>query len=106
MIENPSELHSKSSKNIAIEEQSVDLLLYNFLQELIYYKDAEALLLRLAHCRIEAESEAAILHALATGEQIDLNRHHLGTDVKAVTFHRFSLSKEGELWRTTVVLDV
>ena len=106
MIENPTALHSSSRKSIAIEDQSVDLLLVNFLQELIYYKDAEALLLRLEHCRIEDGTKAVKLEALAAGEQIDAKRHRLGTDVKAVTFHRFSLWQEGELWRTTVVLDV
>ena len=106
MIENPSALHSNSRKSISIEDRSVDLLLVNFLQELIYYKDAEALLLRLEHCRIEGGTEAAKLEAVASGEQIDVKRHRLGTDVKAVTFHRFSLKQEGELWRTTVVLDV
>jgi SHS2 domain-containing protein len=106
MIENPTALHSNSRKSIAIEDQSVDLLLYNFLQELIYYKDAEALLLRLEHCRIDGGTTPVKLEALAAGEQIDAKRHRLGTDVKAVTFHRFSLKQEGELWRTTVVLDV
>jgi SHS2 domain-containing protein len=106
MIENPSALGSKSRRSIAIENQSVDLLLYNFLQELIYYKDAEALLLRLEHCRIDAGTSPAKLEALAAGEPIDSKRHHLGVDVKAVTFYRFCLKHEGELWRTTVVLDV
>ena len=106
MIENPSALSGESRKSIAIEDQSIDLLLHNFLQELIYYKDAETLLLRLEHCRIDAGTAATKLEALATGEQIDVERHRLGTDVKAVTFHKFSLSKDGEIWRTTVVLDV
>lgn len=106
MIENPFVIDSKSRKSIAIEDQSIDLLLYNFLQELIYYKDAEALLLRLEYCRIDAGTPPAKLEALAAGEPIDSKRHHLGVDVKAITFYRFSLKKEGELWRTTVVLDV
>jgi len=106
MIENPSALHGKSRKSIAIEEQSVELLLYNFLQELIYYKDAESLLLRLEQCRIDTGKTPAKLEALAAGEPVDSKRHHLGVDVKAVTFYRFCLKNEGELWRATVVLDV
>ena len=106
MIENPTALHSNSRKRISIQDRRVDLLLVNFLQELIYFKDAEALLLRLEHCRIEAGTTPAKLEAVAAGERIDAARHRLGTDVKAVTFHRFSLKQEGELWRTTVVLDV
>ena len=106
MIEEAAALANHTCRQITVEEPKLDLLLYSFLQELIYYKDAETLLLRLEHCRIEAGTAATKLEALATGEQIDVERHRLGTDVKAVTFHKFSLSKDGEIWRTTVVLDV
>jgi SHS2 domain-containing protein len=106
MIEDPSAIQVKLRKDIALEDQSLDLLLCNFLQELIYYKDAEGLLLRLESCRIDAEEEPIRLQAVSVGEPIDPQRHRMGTDVKAVTFHRFSLSKDTDFWRCTVVLDV
>ncbi|MDD5233464.1 MAG: archease [Syntrophales bacterium] len=33
-------------------------------------------------------------------------RHHPLVDVKAVTFHRFSLKETGEGWRAFVILDI
>jgi len=109
MIENPTSLARSESRSIALEEPSLDLLLHNFLQELIYYKDAEGLLLRIENCRIqwvEGGSKSAKLEARAGGQTIDPKVHRLGTDVKAVTFYHFDLARERQGWRATVVLDV
>lgn len=109
MIENPSALADVESRAIALEEQSLDLLLYSFLQELIYYKDAEGLLLRIDDCRVQFREQAAgpaRLQARVSGQTVDSEAHRLGTDVKAVTFYNFSLHRDSLGWRATVVLDV
>ena len=109
MIENPTDIAGAESRSIALEEPSLDLLLHNFLQELIFYKDAEGLLLRIEECRIhwcEAGGEPAKLRARAVGQTIDPKIHRLGTDVKAVTFYNFSLVRDDRGWKATVVLDV
>jgi len=109
MIENPASLARVESRRIALEETSLDLLLHNFLQELIYYKDAEGLLLTIEDCRIqwrEGRSKSVNLEARASGVTIDPKIHRLGTDVKAVTFYHFDLVRENRGWRATVVLDV
>jgi SHS2 domain-containing protein len=109
MVENPAALTGIDSRTIALEEQSLDLLLHNFLQELIFYKDAEGLLLRMEHCRIhwdESRSQSAKLEARACGQTVDPKVHRLGTDVKAVTFYNFNLVRDKRGWRATVVLDV
>lgn len=109
MIRNPAALTAVESRNIVLEEASLDLLLHNFLQELIFYKDAEGLLLRIEDCRIqweEGRSKSAKLEARAVGQSIDTKIHRLGTDVKAVTFYHFNLAREKRKWKATVVLDV
>jgi SHS2 domain-containing protein len=109
MIENPNVLTGIESRTIALEEPSLDLLLHNFLQELIFYKDAEDLLLRIDDCRIqweEGSSKSPTLEARASGQIIDPRVHRLGTDVKAVTFYNFSLARDKRGWKATVVLDV
>jgi len=109
MIRNPAALAAVQKRSIALEETSLDLLLHNFLQELIFYKDAEGLLLRIEDCRIQWEpqsSKPAKLEALAGGQPVDANIHRLDADVKAVTFYRFNLARENRVWRATVILDV
>jgi SHS2 domain-containing protein len=112
MLEDPAALAARGStesRNITVEESSLELLLHSFLQEAIYYKDAEGLLLRIESCRVVEGKEAgepARLEARAVGEPIDPQHQRLGTDVKAVTFFRFSLTRDSCGWRATVVLDV
>ena len=52
MIENIEEIQPKETRNFHIENDELDLLLFNFLQELVYYKDSELLLLRTQEIKI------------------------------------------------------
>ena len=109
MIENPADLTGIDSRTIALEQSSLDLLLHDFLEELIFYKDAEALLLKIEECQIHWEGggrKTAKIEARAAGQHIDPKVHQLGTDVKAVTFYNFSLARDNRGWKATVVLDV
>jgi SHS2 domain-containing protein len=109
MIENPDSLSRDESRTISLEEPSLDLLLRDFLQELIFYKDADGVLLRIEECRVRWSAEGeepARLAARAWGQEVNHRKHILGTDVKAVTFFRFDLTRERRGWRATVVLDV
>ena len=85
---------------------SLDLLLFELLQELVYHKDADQLLLRVRDLRIEETGSGYRLHADAIGETIDRARHPLLADVKAVTLHRLAVERSASGWRAVVVLDV
>jgi SHS2 domain-containing protein len=43
---------------------------------------------------------------MAGGEPINLERHRLRVDVKAVTLHRFRLEKTAEGWEAFAILDI
>lgn len=91
---------------IRLEHQELDLLLWSFMQELIYYKDARRLLLHADRVRIEEREGDFRLEATVSGEQIHSGRHRLLVDVKAVTLHRFQVAFRDNLWRAVVELDV
>ena len=90
----------------SLAAESLDLLLFELLQELVYRKDAERLLLRVRDLRIEESGSGYRLHAEAHGETIDPGRHPLLADVKAVTLHRLVVERTPDGWRAVVVLDV
>lgn len=92
--------------SINIENPALDLLLFDFLNELVFYKDARRLLLRVDPLTIVPRGDGIALHALAWGEEIDFSRHDLSADVKAVTMHRFKVEETAEGWRASVVLDI
>lgn len=90
----------------SLAADSLDLLLFELLQELVYHKDADRLLLRVRELRIEETGTGYRLHGEASGETIDPGKHALLADVKAVTLHRLSVEKTPSGWRAVVVLDV
>jgi SHS2 domain-containing protein len=94
-------------KNFEFEVKAKDLekLLYDFLEEIVYLKDAEAVIFK--ECKINVfENNGFEAKVLLKGEEIDIKKHKLKVDVKAVTLHKFSLKKEGEGYIARVILDV
>lgn len=102
----PEQVAREQELTIRFEHQELDLLLWSFLQELIFYKDARRLLLHADRVRIEEWEEGFRLEAALSGEQIDAGRHRLLVDVKAVTLHRFQVMFVDNIWKAVVVLDV
>jgi len=80
--------------------------LFQLLQELIFFKDAEKLLLRVKEIRIRRLEDRFTLEAKARGEELDPSRHDLVVDVKAVTLHRFQVEQTAQGWKATVILDI
>lgn len=87
MIDNLAAIEPRETRSFSLENDDLDLLLFNFLQELIYYKDSELLLLRAQQIQIEEKDNLYHLSAITTGEKLDPNRHEQRVDVKAVTLH-------------------
>jgi SHS2 domain-containing protein len=102
MIDNLDAIEPRETRHIQLSNDKLDMLLFDFLQELIYFKDAEQLLLRVRDTRIEKH----FLTAEAAGERLDAARHHQRADVKAVTLHGFSVEKQDDRWKATVLLDI
>jgi SHS2 domain-containing protein len=84
----------------------IDMLLFELLQELIYHKDADRLLLRPRDLGIRRSDAGFELTAELQGERIDPAKHELLVDVKAVTLHRFLVERTADGWRAFVILDV
>ena len=100
-------VRKRETRNFDLTSQALDLLLFNFLQEIIYYKDVDQLLLSRFILSIQSKNDN--MHRLTgqgQGEKIDPTRHPLLVDVKAVTLHKFEVVREQKGWRATVVLDI
>jgi len=106
MIENLDAIEPRETRHIELSNDKVDMLLFDFLQEFIYFKDAERLLLRVRNVRIDEKDKKYFLEAEAAGEPLDATRHRQRADVKAVTLHDFSVEKEDGGWKATVILDI
>ncbi|HSU72865.1 MAG TPA: archease [Candidatus Binatia bacterium] len=92
------------TKDVSLEKDTVENLLYAFLSELVYLKDAEQLLFSDIKASASKNSGWA-LHAHLRGETIH-PKMKLGTDVKAITLHQYEVKKGKDGWKATVVVDV
>jgi len=106
MIENLNAIEPRETRQIELSNDSIEMLLFDFLQELIYFKDAKRLLLRACETQIEQKGEAYVLKAKVAGERLDDTRHQQRADVKAVTLHGFSVKKRDGGWKAKVLLDI
>lgn len=97
---------ARERRTFELRNEALDLLLFEFLNRLIYYKDAEQLLLRVPDVQLRKDGQG--WHCLATGqgEPIDPKRHEQIVDVKAVTLHHFRLEETPEGWTAHVILDI
>jgi SHS2 domain-containing protein len=104
-VEEPEAVERREERQLALEEPDLDLLLLRFLNELVYLRDAEGLLLH-AHRVGIASDEVARLVARLEGERFDPRRHVLVTEVKAATAHGLRVEHVPGGWQASVTLDV
>ncbi len=91
---------------IELENKDIEKLLYDFLEEIVYLKDKDAVVFSECDVEINEAKGKHFLIAFLKGEKINQKKQKLGMDVKAVTMHMFSLKKEGNGYKATVVLDI
>jgi SHS2 domain-containing protein len=106
MVDDLDSIADEVRRPIEVQAHEPDMLLYALLEELVYRKDAERLLLRVPAVRIEDRDGTLTLRAEAYGEPLDPARHRLLVDVKAVTLHRFLVERTDSGWHATVILDI
>ena len=93
----------KESLGVEIEGKRTDELLADWLRNLLYKFNGEGYLLR--EFNIEEISKKG-LKAKVRGEKLNLSRHTLKTEIKAVTYHGLEVKKTGQGWEAQVIFDV
>ena len=116
MIRHPETIKPNVSKELQFEVvdddpgSALEKLLHRILEEVVFLKDREQLLMRLTHfeCELVQPGRWKAIGRYE-GSAIPMDPHILGTDVKAVTWHRFHIEPRSDgrdFWRATVLLDV
>lgn len=106
MVENPESIQFQERRRVSLTEDDPEILIFLFLNEIVFYKDAENLILRADNVSISEAGEKYELDATLAGEIIDQDKHKMIVDVKAVTLHRLKITKEQEGWSAVVVVDL
>lgn len=100
----PSTVARDIERRVRLEAEALDLLLHDWLGELIFLKDSEQLVFPEAAVRVQTTPPA--LDARLCGGRIERARTALRADPKAVTFHEFTLAPRGAGWHARIVIDI
>jgi len=98
-------VQANQTESIQLESDKIEDLLFDWLSELVYIKDAKAMLFSSFNLKIE-DKRKYYLQAQAQGEKIEPGKHHLKVDVKAVTYHMLEVKRENNQWTAQVILDI
>jgi SHS2 domain-containing protein len=96
-------VREREKRSFALQRDTVDELLVEWLGRLLFMSVTELFLFRRFHVlQIDEES----LQAEAWGEPLQDAVHTIKTEVKAVTYHTLKVYQEQGRWHATVVLDI
>ncbi len=110
-ITNVAKVDSKIRKEIEISSEDLPSLLYDFIEQILIFHDAENLVFKEVKVKkIERVNGRYFLEAELKGEEYSPEKHESGTVIKAITYHEMQIGKKRlnkeELYFAHVVLDI
>jgi SHS2 domain-containing protein len=88
------------------KNKNIERLLFDFLDDLVFHKDADLLIFNKFEITIKKRAGVYNLNCVAHGEKLDHKKHEPKVDVKAVTMHLFEVKKFSDGWKAQVLLDI
>lgn len=99
-------VEKKEFRKIEVEDEDLKGLLKKWLEELLFYFDAEGIIFSDFKVEIRKENDKWILKGVAYGEPFDFEKHTSGLEVKAVSYHWMEIGeKNGEKF-VRLILDI
>ena len=93
-------------EKILAESEKIDNLLFDFLDELLFFKDYKQLLYSKFEIDIKEQGGKYTLVCHAFGDKLDVARHEPKVDVKAITRHLFEVKNDDRGWKAQVLIDI
>ena len=90
IISDTSDISDEKEITFEVDSEDEVSLLYDYLEELLFYHEIEFMLFSEFHVEIDDE-----LHLKATikGEEINWDKHERKTEIKAITYHQMDVKK-------------
>ncbi len=96
----------KVTKTIEVKASNKESLLYNFLEELLFYLDSETFFLhKVTTLKISKHNGDLILFSEVIGDT-DLSKYEIHSEVKAVTYNEMFVKQEKDKFVVQVVVDL
>ncbi len=102
MVANPESVEGVLERTIEVQSDAIDLLLFDWLSELLFVFESDGLLLS----QFEIGVTGTTLVAKCRGELMNLGKHRMDHEVKAVTYHQLQVEQIDGSWVAEVILDI
>ena len=102
IIDNPEIVQPEVERRVQLGSDSLDMLLFDWLDHLLYLFDGEHLVL----AQFDVSIRDLELSAIVRGEPLNPARHALAHEVKAITYHGLFVQRVEEDWLAEVIVDI
>ena len=104
---NIEKIEEKIEEQITVKADSMEKLLYNVMEEVVYLKDAKQLVFHSFEIKdLKTEPPNCEVTVIMRGETIDREKHEAHADVKAVTYLDYGIQETKDGFRASVTLDI
>lgn len=103
---NPATVSVGWERTVERSDEDVSSLLFDWLSEVVYWKDAAGVVFRDATLALKQEGNVWQLRGRLVGAPVNQQTQELHDDVKGVTKHLYELKQTNGSWKARVVLDV
>ena len=103
---NPATVSGGWERVIERTDEDPSALLFDWLSEVVYWKDAAGVVFREAPLTLTHEGDVWRLRARLIGAPVNQQTQELHADVKGVTKHLYHVRQEAGHWKALVVLDI
>jgi SHS2 domain-containing protein len=105
LMADPDSIAEHESRPVSLTADSEDLMLFDWLSEILFLKDRDRLILPRAEVRV-SDLRPFRLTATLFGDVVDPEHTRRKIDVKAVTMHELRVAREGREWHGHFVVDL
>jgi SHS2 domain-containing protein len=103
IIVEPASVDASEERFVSLDGTDAENLLVRWLSEIIYLYDGESFLI--SDVKINSVTRVG-LEATLTGERVNVSKHKLKMDVKAITYHQLKVEETSEGVLLRVFLDI
>ena len=100
----------REEREIRVEGENGEELLLRWLREILFLMEEGGMVFSKIEVKKDNFSHKNLykyfIYAVLKGEKIDLSRHDICTEIKAVTRHGFFMKRNGLLWEAKILFDV
>lgn len=98
----------EASEKRSFDFEAADLvrLLYELMEELLILKDADLFFVKEVDVKVSELEDGFKATAEFTGGEFDREIHHIGNDIKSITYHDFYIKEANGGWEAHFIIDI